>query len=81
MVVAWAGNRQMRQSASETVIASFPRLWTWRAPVRKARLALRGCSVYFYSKKRVAMLLREAGFGSFTIAKVGKLFCVTAKVA
>jgi SAM-dependent methyltransferase len=71
---------KMRSCVSDAAIISFPRLGTWRAPVRKLRLALRGCDVYFFSRKRVAALLRDAGFKSFTIEKVGKLFCATASV-
>jgi SAM-dependent methyltransferase len=66
----------MRRITSDTAILSFPRLWTWRAPIRKMRLTLRGCEVYFYSKKRVTELLRDAGFSDITVTKVGKLHCV-----
>jgi SAM-dependent methyltransferase len=59
-------------------IMSFPRLWTWRAPVRKARLTAKGCSVYFYTKERIESLMREAGFESHSLTKVGKLYCVVA---
>lgn len=72
--------KKMRQCVSYSAILSFPRLWTWRAPVRKLRLALRGCIVRFYSKKRIAALLHEAGFCNCALEKVGKLFCVTAGV-
>jgi 2-polyprenyl-3-methyl-5-hydroxy-6-metoxy-1,4-benzoquinol methylase len=72
--------KKMRQCISDSAILSFPRLWTWRAPIRKARLNLRGCFVRFYSQKRIAALLREAGFANYNLEKVGKLFCVTAKV-
>lgn len=71
---------KMRSVITDSAILSFPRLWTWRAPVRKIRLALRGCPVYFFSKKKVAALLRDAGFTKFSIDKVGKLFCVTAGI-
>lgn len=63
---------------SGTAIMSFPRLGTWRAPVRKVRLTIKGCAVYFYSRRKVERLLRDAGFTSHTITRVGKLFCVVA---
>jgi 2-polyprenyl-3-methyl-5-hydroxy-6-metoxy-1,4-benzoquinol methylase len=69
---------KMRQCTAEKSIMSFPRLFTWRAPVRKIRLGLKKCDVYFYSKSKVDRLLRSAGFSRFSIEKVGKLFCVTA---
>lgn len=72
--------KKMRTCVSDTAIVSFPRLWTWRAPVRKIRLGLRGCIVCFYSRKRIAALLHEAGFEQYRLEKIGKLFCVTARV-
>jgi hypothetical protein len=48
--------------------------------VRKARLARKGCPVYFYSKPKIEKLLRDAGFKRQEIVKVGKLFCVVAYV-
>jgi SAM-dependent methyltransferase len=63
---------------SGTAIMAFPRLGTWRAPVRKVRLTIKGCAVFFYSRRKVERLLREAGFTSIAITKVGKLFCVVA---
>lgn len=72
--------RRMRQLTKDKVILAFPRLWTWRAPVRKVRLTLRGCPVYFYTAARVASLMREAGFASHEVTKVGKLYCVVAHV-
>lgn len=72
--------KRMREVSTDKAIMAFPRLWTWRAPVRKVRLARKGCDVYFYSKPRIEQLLREAGFKSQEIEKVGKLYCVVAHV-
>ena len=72
--------KRMREVSTDKAIMAFPRLWTWRAPVRKVRLARKGCDVYFYSKARIEQLLREAGFKSQEIEKVGKLYCVVAHV-
>jgi ubiquinone/menaquinone biosynthesis C-methylase UbiE len=68
--------KKMREVASDKVIVAFPRFWTWRAPIRKARLSLRGCDVYFYTRKRVESLMKEAGFAKSSVGTVGKLFCV-----
>lgn len=65
---------------ADCAIMSLPRLWTWRAPVRKVRLALRGCDVYFYSKERIDTLLKQAGFKRYKLEQVGQLYCVTAFV-
>jgi cyclopropane fatty-acyl-phospholipid synthase-like methyltransferase len=70
----------MRVAVQDRAIMSFPRLWTWRAPVRKARLALRNCPVYFYSKSRLDKLIRDAGFVRYDLEQIGQLYCVTAFV-
>jgi cyclopropane fatty-acyl-phospholipid synthase-like methyltransferase len=71
---------RMREVVSDRAIMSFPRFWTWRAPVRRVRLALRQCDVYFYTKERIDTLLKQAGFKRYTMQQVGQLFCVTAFV-
>jgi 2-polyprenyl-3-methyl-5-hydroxy-6-metoxy-1,4-benzoquinol methylase len=71
--------RRMRELTGDKAIMSFPRLWTWRAPVRKARLRLKGCPVFFYTKTKIGQLMRAAGFGSHHITQVGKLHCVVAR--
>lgn len=70
--------RKMRMVTGGKLIATFPRLWTWRAPIRKIRLAFRGCPVYFYTKRRVARLLHESGWGEARIERCGKLHFVVA---
>ncbi len=73
--------RKMREHTRDIAILSFPRRWTWRAPVRKIRLGLRGCNVRFYSKREIRRLLEEAGFGSLELEKIGKLYCVSARTS
>ena len=72
--------KRMREVSTDKAILAFPRLWTWRAPVRKVRLARKGCDVYFYSKARIEQLLSDAGFSRQEVVKVGKLYCVVAHV-
>lgn len=72
--------KKMRESVRDRAIMSFPRFWTWRAPVRKIRLGLRGCDVYFYTRVRIDRLLKQAGFSRYELEQVGKLYCVTAYV-
>ena len=69
--------KQLKKVTTSRVIVSFPRLWSWRAPVRKVRLYLKGCDVYFYTKNRVTELMEEAGFERHIGHVVGKLYCVT----
>ena len=71
---------KMRQVVDDRAIMSLPRFWTWRAPVRKVRLALRGCPVFFYTKERIDTLLKQAGFARYELEQVGQLYCVTAYV-
>ena len=70
--------KKIRQLTTGKVIASFPRFWTWRAPVRKLRLGLRGCPVYFFTRRRLRAMFADAGFASVNITRVGKLHCVVA---
>ena len=72
--------KRMREVSTDKAIMAFPRLWTWRAPVRKVRLARKGCDVFFYSKAKIEKLLRDAGFSRWEIVKVGKLYCVVGYV-
>jgi SAM-dependent methyltransferase len=72
--------KKMFAAAGDCAILSFPRLCTWRAPVRKIRLLLRGCYVRFYTRRRIGSLLAAAGFKGYSLEKVGKLYCVTARV-
>jgi 2-polyprenyl-3-methyl-5-hydroxy-6-metoxy-1,4-benzoquinol methylase len=70
--------KKMRAVTKDRAIMSFPRFWTWRAPIRKARLGLLGCPVFFYTKGRIDRLMKEAGFASYRVTTVGKLHCVVA---
>ena len=72
--------KKMRELTTDKTILAFPRYWTWRAPIRKARLNARGCDVFFYTKPRLRQLLRDAGFRHHEVHKVGKLHCVVAYV-
>lgn len=71
--------RLIRKLTKNKFLSAWPRLWTWRMPIRKARLAFRGCPVYFFSKPRVYELLEQAGFEVVSCKSIGKLFCVEAR--
>lgn len=70
--------KKMSRITQDKAIMTFPRSWTWRAAVRKIRLYLKGCNVYFYTMADVDNLLRKAGFGRYNCQKIGQLYCVTA---
>jgi 2-polyprenyl-3-methyl-5-hydroxy-6-metoxy-1,4-benzoquinol methylase len=69
---------KLRELSQGMIVLSFPRLLTWRAPVRKLRLFLHGCDVYFYSKSRIKALLKSSGLEVSKMKKIGKLYCVVA---
>lgn len=69
--------RKMADVSRDRVIISFPTVWTWKAPVRKVRLSMGNCDVFFYTKAHVSRLMTEAGFKRFDIEKIGQLYCVT----
>jgi ubiquinone/menaquinone biosynthesis C-methylase UbiE len=71
--------RKMRQLTRDKVVLSFPRRNTWRAPIRKLRLGLLDCPVYFYTRLQLQSLMKTADFNYLRIDKVGKLFCVVAR--
>ncbi|HKG96583.1 MAG TPA: class I SAM-dependent methyltransferase, partial [Pyrinomonadaceae bacterium] len=60
---------KMRELTIDKAIIAFPRYWTWRAPVRKVRLTMRGCDVFFYTRSRIKRLLDDAGFKRHDIHK------------
>jgi SAM-dependent methyltransferase len=71
--------RRIRAMTGERFLSAWPRFWTWRMPVRKVRLSVVGCPVYFYRRPEIDAMLREAGFDVVHVAVVGKLYCVEAR--
>jgi 2-polyprenyl-3-methyl-5-hydroxy-6-metoxy-1,4-benzoquinol methylase len=71
--------RRIRSFTSGTFLSAWPRMWTWRMPIRKVRLQVRGCPVYFFRQPQVYSLLRETGFEVRSCKTIGKLFCVDAR--
>ena len=71
--------RRASEVTKEKFIATFPRALTWRAPVRKVRLGLAGCPVFFYTRRRVEKLMLEGGLTVEKIERCGKIYFVTGK--
>lgn len=59
--------RRMAAVSSGTVIGSFPGIAPVRTALRKVRYTLRGCPLYFYSRRRLERVCREAGLHSYRI--------------
>lgn len=68
-----------RELTAMTFIATFPRLLTWRAPIRKVRLGIAGCPVFFYTRRRIVALLQRSGLVVERLERCGKLYWVTAR--
>ena len=71
--------QEMRGITREKIIATFPCRWTYRAPIRKVRLALKRCPVYFYSSADIGRLFGPLQPSRLTIRKLGHIFFVVAK--
>ena len=70
--------RRMQEVSRDRAIISFPRVWTWRAPVRRMRLGAKGLDVYFYRRSRLNQLLARPGFTTGPATRIGKLHCAVA---
>lgn len=72
---------RIRGISRSRFLSAWPRAETWRAPVRKARLSVLGCPVYFYRQDEVTRLLTEAGFVIKSTEVIGQLYCVETMTA
>ena len=68
--------RVIRSITRGRFLSAWPRAGTWRASIRKRRLKIAGCPVYFWSHDQVEDYLRRAGFKLTTSEVYGQLFCV-----
>lgn len=71
--------KRIRLVTDEKLIATFPRKGTLRARIRKVRLGLRACPVYFFTPEEVVKLLERAGFSTIQSEIFGQLIFITAK--
>lgn len=69
---------KIRRITGSRFLSTFPRYWTYRMPMRKVRLGLLGCPVYFYSDRQIRALHDKAGFRVERIDRVGAIYCVLA---
>jgi len=67
---------KLREVSDEYIMASFPIRWDLRSPIRKIRLTLKKCDVYFYNMKRVEELLKRSGFDKYEITKLDRDYFV-----
>jgi 2-polyprenyl-3-methyl-5-hydroxy-6-metoxy-1,4-benzoquinol methylase len=71
--------RVIRRLSRGRFLSSWPRLWTWRTPIRQVRLGLKGCPVYFFRRPQIDRYLQESGFRVRSCQVIGKLYCVEAE--
>ncbi len=71
--------RRIRELTRERVVATFPAKWRLRVPLRKLRLWLKGCPVYFYSSDDIRLLFERAGFASCEILYSGQIYVVSGR--
>lgn len=71
--------QKAKSCIKDKIILSFPTIWTWKAPVRKMKLGLGKCAVFFYTRHKVSSIMEQAGFKDFFVEKIGQLYCVVAK--
>lgn len=60
-------------------LSTWPVLWTWRMPIRKVRLGVLGCPVYFFTPKQVQECHAKAGFKVTKLERVGEIYCTVAE--
>ena len=73
-----AAHLQKMRAESDKLIAIFPVAGTARSIVRKVRLGIRGCPVFFYTREQVKDLLLKTGWRHTRLERVGQLWFVVA---
>jgi len=63
---------------TKLLVMSFPKKWLLRTIIRKVRLSLKGCPVYFYPRRRIVRLLDDAGIDDYRILSVYRDYLVLA---
>jgi 2-polyprenyl-3-methyl-5-hydroxy-6-metoxy-1,4-benzoquinol methylase len=72
---------KMKNLTRSGIIASFPKKRTFRGVIRKIRLFLAGCPVYFYSRKEIEGLLRENQISEYKILELSRDLIMIARIS
>jgi 2-polyprenyl-3-methyl-5-hydroxy-6-metoxy-1,4-benzoquinol methylase len=70
---------KIKSLTREKAVISFPAKWHLRNIIRRIRLKILGCPVYFYSKFDIEKILRDSGFLDFSIKNIGRDYFVVIK--
>jgi ubiquinone/menaquinone biosynthesis C-methylase UbiE len=71
--------KRIRSITNDRFLSAWPRAGTLRAIIRKARLKVAGCPVYFWTRSQVEDYLNRAGFRATSWEQHGQLYCVESK--
>lgn len=71
---------KMKKITSSKIVASFPKRWTVRTIIRKIRLFLAGCPVYFYSRGKIEELLKDSNILKYKIFDLSRDFILIADI-
>jgi len=66
----------IRRMTSGTFLSAWPRAGTLRALIRRVRLKITGCPVYFWRPEQIKAYLEQAGFRMDSIEICGQLYFV-----
>ena len=69
----------IRSITRDRFLSAWPRAGTLRARIRKQRLKIAGCPVYFWTEEAVTDYLSRAGFQVQSSEIYGQLYCVESK--
>ncbi len=69
----------IRKLTGRTFLSAWPRHGTVRMAIRKMRLKVAGCPVYFWRQAEVESYLNRAGFQVESCELLGQLYCIRAR--
>lgn len=70
---------KMKELTRQKIVASFSKKWKVRNLIRRTRLFLANCPVYFYSRKEIEKLLQENQLSQYKIFNLSRDFIVIAE--
>lgn len=71
---------RMRSITQDKIIISLPVKWMFRSGLRKIRLTLKGCPVYFYTKGKIERLLKGCQLKDYKIMRLDRDYLIMIKV-
>ncbi|MDP2939631.1 MAG: methyltransferase domain-containing protein [Candidatus Omnitrophota bacterium] len=72
--------KKIKNLTIERAILSFPAKWHLRNIIRRLRLKILDCPVYFYSRLDLEKILKQSGFDEFSIRNIGRDYFVIVKI-